>query len=134
VNVADATRHGLLTSSDFMDLLDGFTESELRRLLGNDLPTAAASPFLADAAREFRSFLCTSSAAYADLRSRWEALRDQSIAAAAAALAAGIASRLGVSAEVVAPLVVGLLLSAVRMGCRTMCRHLERGDVVSALQ
>lgn len=115
-----------------MDLLQGFTESELRRLLGNSLP-ATASPFFADAAREFRSFLCTTSAAYADLRSRWVALRDESIAAAAAALAASIGARLGLSAEVVAPVVISLLLSAVRLGCRTLCRHLERGNVVSAL-
>ena len=116
-----------------MDLLDGFSESDLRHLLGNDLPAAAASPLLADAAREFRSFLCTRSQAYADLRARWTALRDESVAAAAAALAAEIGGRLGVPAQVLAPVVVSLLLSAVRLGCRSICRHLEHGDVVSAL-
>ena len=117
-----------------MDLLDGFSETELRRLLGNDLPTSAASAWLPDAAREFRSFLCTTSAAYADLRSGWRALRDESVAAAAAALAAAIAARIGISPAVVTPVVISLLLSAVRLGSRTVCRHLEHGDVVSALQ
>lgn len=114
-----------------MDLLDGFSESDLLRLAGNDLPTA--SPLLTDAAREFRSFLCTSSPVYADLRSRWQELRDESIASAAAALAAAIGARLGVSTAVMAPVVVTLLLSAVRLGCRTICHRLADGDVVSAL-
>lgn len=117
-----------------MDLLEGFSESALERLLGNDLPIAAASPLLVDAGREFRLFLCTSSPAYADLRSRWVALRDESVGAAAAALAGVVAARLGVSASVVAPVVISLLLSAVRLGQRTICRYLEHGNVVSALQ
>jgi hypothetical protein len=118
-----------------MDLLEGLSESELRQAFGNPIPTALASPHLLnDAAREFRSFLCTNSAEYSDLRQRWAELRDQSTAAAAAALAAAIAARLGLSAAVLAPFVVSLLLSALRLGCGTICRHLEHADVVSALQ
>lgn len=118
-----------------MDLLEGLSESDLRQAFGNPLPTALASPqLLKDAAREFRSFLCTNSADYSDLRQRWAELRDESTTAAAAALAAAIGARLGLSGAALAPLVACLLLSGLRLGCRTVCRHLEHGDVVSALQ
>ncbi|HEY3883606.1 MAG TPA: hypothetical protein VGL62_00255 [Vicinamibacterales bacterium] len=110
------------------------TESQLRHALGNAVPDATASPFWDDAAREFRSFLCTNSAAYADLRSRWTSLRGDSIAAAAAALSAAIGTRLGAPSSVIAPLVAALLMSAVRLGRLAICDHLERSDVVSALQ
>lgn len=116
-----------------MDLLEGFSESDLHELVGNDLPMAATSPLFSDAAQEFRSFLCSDSVEYADLRSRWQQLRDESAAAAATALAAAIGARMGVSAAIVAPVVTSLLLSAVRLGCRTICRYLEHGNVVSAL-
>ena len=65
---------------------------------------------------EFRSFLCTDSEAYTDLRTEWDALKHRSSARAVASLALHIGTKLGVAGGVVAPLVTWLLVAARRAG------------------
>lgn len=74
---------------------------------------------------EFRSFLCTDSEQYADLRQEWDQLKQQSSALAARSLTALIGSRLGVASGVIAPLVTWLFLVAGRVGKDALCLTLS---------
>ena len=70
---------------------------------------------------EFRSFLCTDSESYAELRGKWEALKHQSPALAIGHLATTIGARLGVDRGVLAPLVTWLVVVARRTGKEELC-------------
>jgi hypothetical protein len=74
---------------------------------------------------EFRSFLCTESESYDELRAGWDALRERSPTLAVRALAARVAERIGVTGGVVAPLVTWLLVVAHRMGKDALCLALS---------
>ena len=83
---------------------------------------------------EFRSFLCTESERYAELRTNWDELKGQSSTAAAASLATVVGERLGVARGVVAPLVTWLLLVARRDGKDDACRALSATVTSSPIQ
>jgi hypothetical protein len=73
---------------------------------------------------EFRSFLCTESESYEELRLEWNELK-QSPARAVVSLASLIATKLGVATGVVAPLVTWLLVVARRLGEADVCLTLS---------
>ena len=83
---------------------------------------------------EFRSFLCTDSDPYADLRGEWSALMKESTATAVASLAGRIATRVGVAGGVVAPLVTWLLVVARRLGKEPVCLTLSAAPMTVPLQ
>jgi hypothetical protein len=70
---------------------------------------------------EFRSFLCTESGPYAELRREWDDLKEKSAAQAAASLSEAIGAKLGVASGVLAPLVTWLFIVALRMGKEAAC-------------
>lgn len=70
---------------------------------------------------EFRSFLCTDSEPYAELRTQWDELAHQSTARAVVSLATLIGAKLGVASGVIAPLVTWLFVVARRMGEEELC-------------
>jgi hypothetical protein len=74
---------------------------------------------------EFRSFLCTDSERYAELRAQWDEVARRSPASAVGALAAAVGARLGVAGGVVAPLVTWLLVVARRAGAEDVCLTLS---------
>ena len=83
---------------------------------------------------EFRSFLCTDSDAYAELRKEWERLKSQSPAVAVNSLATQIAARLGVASGVLAPLVTWLFVVAHRTGKESVCLTLSAAPVIGSVQ
>ena len=82
----------------------------------------------------FRSFLCTDSEPYSDLRTGWDDLKEQSSATAVASLATLIATRLGAASGVIAPLVIWLVVAARRTGQETVCLTLSAAPGVSSVQ
>jgi hypothetical protein len=74
---------------------------------------------------EFRSFLCTESEPYAELREEWDELKRRSPALAARSLTALIGERLGVASGVLSPLVTWLIVVARRTGRETVCLTLS---------
>jgi hypothetical protein len=74
---------------------------------------------------EFRSFLCTDSEPYAELRKEWDALKKQSSAAAVGSLTMQIGAKLGVDRGLLVPLVTWLLVVARRIGKDGMCLTLS---------
>ena len=74
---------------------------------------------------EFRSFLCSDSEPYAELRRDWDALKCRSPAVAAASLASVIGAKLGVAGGVIAPMVTWLFVVAGRMGKDELCPTLS---------
>ena len=83
---------------------------------------------------EFRSFLCTESEPYAELRRDWDDLREKSPTAAIGALAKLIGAKLGVAAGVVVPLVTWLFLVALRTGKEAVCLTLSAAPTSAAVQ
>ena len=83
---------------------------------------------------EFRSFLCTDSERYAELRAEWDELKRKSPALAARSLAALIGEKLGVAGGVIAPLVTWLLVVARRIGEKEVCLTLSAVPSVAAVQ
>lgn len=83
---------------------------------------------------EFRSFLCTDSEPYAELRKEWDDLKLQSSPAAAASLATLIGGKLGVTSGVVAPLVTWLFVVALRLGKENVCMTLSTAATIGAVQ
>lgn len=83
---------------------------------------------------EFRSFLCTDSEPYAELRQQWDALKQQSPTTAVASLATLIGAKLGVTSGVLAPLVTWLFIVAERMGDETLCLTLSAAPRANAMQ
>jgi hypothetical protein len=83
---------------------------------------------------EFRSFLCTDSEPYAELRNQWDELKQQSSARAVGSLATHIGARLGVASGVLAPLVTWLCVVARRIGKETICLTLSAAPSVSSVQ
>ncbi len=83
---------------------------------------------------EFRSFLCTDSESYAELRNDWDRLKQESPAAAVASLATLIGTKLGVASGVLAPLVTWLFVVAGRMGKEPLCLTLSAAPVVASVQ
>lgn len=75
--------------------------------------------------KEFHSFLCTDSAAYADLRREWNNLRKKSSTLAVASLSGVIGAQLGVASGVVAPLVIWALIVALRIGHKALCEAIS---------
>jgi hypothetical protein len=74
---------------------------------------------------EFRSFLCTDSEPYAELRSEWDALKEKSPARAVGSLTSVIGTKLGVASGVIAPMVTWLFVVAQRMGSESLCLTLS---------
>jgi hypothetical protein len=74
---------------------------------------------------EFRSFLCTESDPYSELRTNWDDLKLRSSSRAAGSLATAIGLRLGATAGVIAPLVTWLMVVARRIGTDDMCLALS---------
>ena len=70
---------------------------------------------------EFRSFLCTDSEPYAELRAEWTTLTRQSSAVAVRSLAARIGARIGVASGILAPMVTWLFVVARTMGQEPLC-------------
>ena len=70
---------------------------------------------------EFRSFLCTDSESYGELRKEWDELKRRSSPLAVAALATLIGAKLGIASGVIAPLVTWLFVVAGRMGMEELC-------------
>ncbi len=83
---------------------------------------------------EFRSFLCTESEPYAELRSEWDRLKQESPAAAVASLATLIGTKLGVASGVLAPLVTWLFVVAGRIGKEPLCLTLSTTPSVASVQ
>jgi hypothetical protein len=83
---------------------------------------------------EYRSFLCTESEPYAELRSEWEELKLKSSASAVTSLETLIASRLGVASGVLAPLVTWLLVVTQRVGKETVCLTLSAAPDITSVQ
>ena len=83
---------------------------------------------------EFRSFLCTDSDAYAELRSEWDSLKQQSSAAAVTSLATLIAAKLGVTSGVLAPLVTWLMVVTRRIGKESVCLTLSAAPSAGSVQ
>jgi hypothetical protein len=81
---------------------------------------------------EFRSFLCTESERYAELRMEWDELKQQSPALAVASLATLIGAKLGVAGGVVAPLVTWLFVVARRVGEDDVCLTLSAARVLAS--
>jgi hypothetical protein len=71
---------------------------------------------------EVRSFLCTDSESYAELRKDWDELKRQSSALAVRSLARLIGVKLGVASGVIAPLVTWLFVVAQRVGKEALCQ------------
>lgn len=74
---------------------------------------------------EFRSFLCTESERYAELRAEWTELKRHSPAVAVGSLATVIGAKLGVGSGVIAPLVTWLVVVARRMKKEEVCLTLS---------
>jgi len=74
---------------------------------------------------EFRSFLCTDSERYAELRTEWDGLKRQSPALAVRSLATLIGAKLGVASGVIAPLVTWLFVVTGRLGKDDVCLTLS---------
>ena len=83
---------------------------------------------------EFRSFLCTESERYAELRVHWDELKQRSPALAVASLATLIGAQLGVASGVIAPLVTWLFMVARRIGEEDMCLTLSAAASVGPVQ
>lgn len=74
---------------------------------------------------EFRSFLCTDSDRYEELRTKWDELKQQSPSLAVGSLATLIGSTLGVASGVIAPLVTWLCVVTRRIGEDDVCLTLS---------
>ena len=83
---------------------------------------------------EFRSFLCTDSERYAELRGEWDELKRRSPALALRSLSAVIGTRLGVAGGIVAPMVTWLFIVARRMGKDDLCLTLTAAPGLVAAQ
>ena len=83
---------------------------------------------------EFRSFLCTDSERYEELRAQWDELKGQSPAIAVGSLATVIGAKLGVASGLIAPLVTWLFVVSRRIGqeqaCLTLSAVTARIDLV----
>lgn len=83
---------------------------------------------------EFRSFLCTDSEPYAELRQEWDTLKQESAVVAVSALSTRIGTKLGVASGVVVPLVTWLFVVALRMGKEALCLTLSATPSIIAVQ
>jgi hypothetical protein len=83
---------------------------------------------------EFRSFLCTDSEPYAELRKEWDQLKQNSSTLAVGSLAKLIGARLGVASGVVAPLVTWLFVVAHRIGKEGLCLTLSAAPATGSVQ
>jgi hypothetical protein len=82
---------------------------------------------------EFRSFLCTDSEPYAELRKEWDQLKQRSSPIAVVSLATLIGAKLGVASGVIAPLVTWLFVVARRMGKEALCLTLPSAPGVGSV-
>lgn len=83
---------------------------------------------------EFRSFLCTDSEPYAELRTEWDALKKRSPTLAVGSLARLIGAKLGVAGGVIAPLVTWLFVVARRIGKEDLCLALSAALSIGVAQ
>jgi hypothetical protein len=83
---------------------------------------------------EFRSFLCTESEPYAQLRKEWDELKLESSAAAVASLTTLIGSKVGASSGVLAPLVTWLFVVTQRLGKEAVCLTLSAAPNIASVQ
>jgi hypothetical protein len=83
---------------------------------------------------EFRSFLCTDSEAYADIRKDWDDLKQRSAAAAVGSLSTLIGGKLGVASGVIAPLVIWLFVVSRRIGTESICLTLSAAPTIGSVQ
>lgn len=74
---------------------------------------------------EFRSFLCTDSDRYEELRMKWDELKQQSPSLAVGSLATLIGTKLGVASGVIAPMVTWLFVVTRRIGKEQACLTLS---------
>lgn len=77
---------------------------------------------------EFRSFLCTDSTNYEDLRREWAGHREKGMQVAVGSLSGAIGAHLGVAGGILTPIVVWLLVVAIRIGKNALCQSLEVPD------
>lgn len=83
---------------------------------------------------EFRSFLCTDSEAYAELRSEWSELKQKSPALAVGSLSGLMGMKLGVASGVLAPMVTWLFVVALRIGRESLCVTLSTAPMPGSAQ
>lgn len=83
---------------------------------------------------EFRTFLCTDSDGYGELRDGWGELTRKSPAQAVGSLSTAMGAKLGVTSGVLAPLVTWLFVVAVRLGEEAVCVSLSAGPGAGSLQ
>jgi hypothetical protein len=83
---------------------------------------------------EFRSFLCTESERYAELRTEWDELKRQSPALAVGSLSTRIGAKLGVASGVLAPLVTWLFVVTGRIGKDAVCVTLAATPSLGLIQ
>ncbi|HEX2779629.1 MAG TPA: hypothetical protein VHM30_09030, partial [Gemmatimonadaceae bacterium] len=83
---------------------------------------------------EFRSFLCTESERYAELRGEWDELKRRSPSLAVGSLATVIGTQLGTASGVVAPLVTWLFVVTRRIGRDDACLTLSAAPAPLAVQ
>lgn len=82
---------------------------------------------------EFRSFLCTDSEPYAQLRRDWNGLKQTSSSRAVVSLATLIGAKLGVASGVIAPLVTWLFVVARRIGNEELCLTLSTASRIGSV-
>lgn len=82
---------------------------------------------------EVRSFLCTDSEPYADLRKEWNELTRNSSALAVGSLATVIGTKLGVTGGVLQPLVIWLFVVAQQIGKDALCLSLSAAPGIGSI-
>ena len=75
--------------------------------------------------KEFHSFLCTDSTAYADLRKQWKDLQQKSATLAVSSHSVVIGAQLGVASGVITPLVIWAIVVGLRIGKEAVCQTLN---------
>lgn len=83
---------------------------------------------------EFRTFLCTESEPYAELRKEWDDLKQRSSALAVEALSGVMGEKIGVASGVIAPLVTWLFVVALRIGEEAVCVTLSAAPSTGVAQ
>jgi hypothetical protein len=83
---------------------------------------------------EVRSFLCTDSEPYTDLRREWDERKRNSSALAVGSLATLIGAKLGIASGVLHPLVTWLFIVAQQIGEEALCLSLSAAPSIGSVQ
>jgi hypothetical protein len=131
-----------LNEADLLDQLSGSVSSTIKKLEEANLDwdsvgmLLASSPIIGVALKggtdqprdlwgsvktELRSFLCTDSEKYADLRKQFEGIEKKSSHIVVASLAASMADYIPVAAGIIAPMVIWGLVTAMRISKEAFC-------------